>query len=278
MYVAFSGGKDSTVLLHLVRQMYPDVPAVFTDTGLEYPEVKDFVRSTPGVIILRPEKSFREVLRENGYPVVSKQVARFVRDLQNPTPKNEATRRLRLTGYNQDGIYCSTQRLPRKWLYLVEAPFKVSEECCSIMKKRPAKKYGTASGRKPMIGMMAADSQQREKMYLATGCNGFRMHSPQSQPLAFWTEQDVLLYLKTFGVPYAKVYGDIVQGEDGKLVTTGERHTGCIYCCFGVHLTKGENRFQRMARTHPQLYDYCMNQLGLAEVLDYLNVDYKPVA
>ena len=37
VYVGFSGGKDSTVLKHIVDSMYDDVPAVFVNTGLEYP-------------------------------------------------------------------------------------------------------------------------------------------------------------------------------------------------------------------------------------------------
>ena len=45
VYVSFSGGKDSTVLLHLVRELYPDVEAVFVDTGLEYPEIRQFVKT-----------------------------------------------------------------------------------------------------------------------------------------------------------------------------------------------------------------------------------------
>jgi 3'-phosphoadenosine 5'-phosphosulfate sulfotransferase (PAPS reductase)/FAD synthetase len=277
VYVAFSGGKDSTVLLHLVRSIYPDVPAVFADTGLEYPEIKEHVRATENVVWVRPKKSFKQVIEEYGYPIISKQVARFVRDLQNPTEHNAASRNLRLTGMNQKGCYCSSQRLPKKWLYLVDAPFKVSEQCCTVMKKEPVHRYDKESGRKPFIGMMAADSEKREKAYLSTGCNAFSLKRPQSQPMAFWTEQDVLLYLKTFGVPYAKVYGDIVDSGGGQLITTGERHTGCCYCAFGVHLEKGENRFQRMARTHPQLYNYCINQLGLGQVLDYIHVDYCPL-
>ena len=44
VYVSFSGGKDSTVLLHIVREMYPEIEAVFVNTGLEYPEIKAFVK------------------------------------------------------------------------------------------------------------------------------------------------------------------------------------------------------------------------------------------
>lgn len=59
VYVAFSGGKDSTVLLDIVRRIYPDVPAVFSDTGLEFPEVREFVKSCENVTIVRPEMNFR---------------------------------------------------------------------------------------------------------------------------------------------------------------------------------------------------------------------------
>ena len=38
VFVSFSGGVDSTVLLDIARRVYPDIPAVFVDTGLEYPE------------------------------------------------------------------------------------------------------------------------------------------------------------------------------------------------------------------------------------------------
>ena len=78
VYVSFSGGKDSTVLLDIVRHLYPDVPAVFSDTGLEYPEIKEFVKTFPNVIIVRPKHSFKEILTKYGYPIISKEVANTV--------------------------------------------------------------------------------------------------------------------------------------------------------------------------------------------------------
>ena len=72
--VSFSGGKDSTVLLHIARNLYPNIKAVFVDTGLEYPEVRELVHTWDNVDIIRPKKTFRQVLDEYGYPVVSKEV------------------------------------------------------------------------------------------------------------------------------------------------------------------------------------------------------------
>lgn len=74
VYVSFSGGKDSTVLLDLARRIYPDIPAVFIDTGLEYPEIKNFVKTKENVTIIKPEMSFREVIKKYGYPLISKEV------------------------------------------------------------------------------------------------------------------------------------------------------------------------------------------------------------
>lgn len=161
------------------------------------------------------------------------------------------------------------------------------------MKKKPAKKYGRETGRKPIIGTMASESKLRYQKWIQSGCNAFESKSPSSQPLSFWTEQDVLEYIVKYNVPYASVYGQIqeigeipgqmyIDGFHNKLCTTGVDRTGCMFCMFGCHLEKTPNRFQRMAKTHPKQYEYCMkpieeNGLGLAKVLDYIGVDYSPI-
>ena len=87
--VSFSGGKDSTVLLHIVRKMYGDeIPAVFVNTGLEFPEIQRHVRTFPNVVILHPEMNFREVLTQYGYPVISKEVSKCIAETRKWCSKN----------------------------------------------------------------------------------------------------------------------------------------------------------------------------------------------
>ena len=176
------------------------------------------------------------------------------------------------------------------------------------MKKKPAKEYEKSTGRKAIIGSLAAESKARQTVWEKYGCNAFEKDRPTSQPLSFWTEQDILHYIKKFNVPYCSVYGDIrvkppEDTEKGQinmidylgcyepedtLETTGCDRTGCIFCMFGCHLEKEPNRFQRLKETHPRQYEYCINGgemvdgkwqpskegLGLGRVLDYIGVKY----
>lgn len=77
VYVSFSGGKDSTVLAHLVHDMYPEVPLVFSNTGLEYPEIQSFARRM-GAEFIRPKMQFSEVISKYGYPIISKETSEAI--------------------------------------------------------------------------------------------------------------------------------------------------------------------------------------------------------
>lgn len=271
VYVSFSGGKDSTVLLHLVRSLYPDVPAVFIDTGLEYPEVKGFVKSKDNIIILRPEFPFNKVIEQYGYHVISKEVAKFIEDNRR-NPNGYTAKKF---NSNSDYVkkYGSRYDLS-KWKFLRDSDIKISAECCNVMKKKPAKKFEKETGLKPFIATMAAESNLRKQEYIKKGCNSFDVKRPASTPLGFWTEQDILKYLVEFDVSYCPVYGEILQDNSGKYYTTRAKRTGCMFCMFGVHTEKSPNKFELMRETHPKLHDYCINKLGCGKVLDFIGVKY----
>lgn len=265
VYVSFSGGKDSTVLLHLVRSLYPDVTAVFVDTGLEYPEIKEFVKTVPNVVTIRPKMNFREVIEKYGYPAISKQVAKNAKEWRtNPTGTN--AKKILGTLKYKDGtksIFCCD-----KYKYILDADFEIGDTCCDAMKKRPIHQYNKESKNKAFVGTMASESLQRKQAYLKSGCNSFESKNPQSKPLSTWTESDIWEYIHKYKVTYSKIYD---KGYD---------RTGCMFCMFGAHLEKQPNRFQRMELTHPQLHAYCMKDwdkggLGLAKVLDYIKVPYS---
>jgi len=270
VYVSFSGGKDSTVLLDIARKIYPDIEAVFIDTGLEYPEIKEFVKTIPNVIWVKPAMTFNQVVEKEGFPIISKEISYNIEYAR----KNKTWAINRLNGKDQNGVDNPNQQGKMKYKYLVEAPFKISSKCCDILKKRPAKKFEKESGKHPIVGTMASEGGQRKTAYKTSGCNSFEGLRPMSTPMGFWTEQDVLTYLLTYLLPYSSIYGDIIK-SNGELITTGVQRTGCMFCMFGCHLEKEPNRFQKLQISHPQIYDYCINKLNLKEPLEYIGIPYK---
>jgi len=252
VYVAFSGGKDSTVLLHLARRFQPGIKGVFVDTGLEYPEIKAFVKSTSNVEIIRPQLTFLQVIQKYGYPVISKDIAGKIYSIRHT--KNEHFRDNLLHGQGN-------QKLPDCYKYLIDSDIPISRMCCYHLKKRPSFQYQKSTGELPYVGTMASDSQQREKNYMVTGCNNFKGQHPLSMPLGFWLEKDIWAYIKKYQVPYSKIYD------------MGYRRTGCIFCMFGIMAEGYPNRFQILQKTHPQLHKYAMEKLGLEHVCEILRIE-----
>lgn len=280
-YITYSGGLDSTVLVDMVKRFteYGShigeyLQIVFVDTGLEYPEVRQQALSK-ATVVLRPKLTFRQVLQQYGYPVISKTQAMAIRKLttQNLSEKY----RNKLLYGDEKG---KAGKLSNKWHYLLGAPFKISERCCDVMKKAPIHKFehendcryfGTG-----ITGERAEESETRKRNYYEYGCNAWKTKNPKSRPLSIWSHQHILEYVAKYKVSYPSIYGKIKRDYLGRYYTAGVNRTGCMFCMFGCHLEKQPNRFQQMAGTHPKQYDYCINKLNLGKVLDYINVEYRP--
>lgn len=280
VFVAFSGGKDSTALLHLVRSIFPEVPGYFINTGLEYPEIQRFAKSFDNIITVRPKMRFDEVLATHGYPLISQEVAEKIDMarinnlpdrinekqfdcLKEKKGKGNATITARMSLLDmikRDDGKTGSRFNNGKWLRAcMETPFRISSYCCHEMKKKPNYKIKSSTKLKMIIGTLASESILRTSSWVKHGCNLFDGYQARSEPMAFWTEQDVLQYLRYYKIDICSVYGDIVEDDcTHGLRCSGCQRTGCMFCCFGMHINQDENQILSLYRTHPKQYDYCM--------------------
>lgn len=256
--ISYSTGKDSAVLSHIARQFYPDILHIFANTGCEYPEsVRLFKKQRNEFNLIQSLPvggwNFKKVVREYGYPMFGKDIARLNREWRKARDENVKNR-----------ILEHMRKYKAKYIkYLGKV--KLSDECCNKLKHGPLEKLERRMGiRCSIIGTMAEESMLRRMSWIDYGCNVFEnTKSPRSRPLSFWTDKDVWDYIRHFGVEVSELYN------------MGYRRNGCMYCGFGVHLEKkrGLNRIQMLQFTHQRQHRYLVD--NFADYFDICGIEYE---
>lgn len=212
-YVAV-GGLDSITLFIFLHSIGINIPA--TSVSMLEDRSIQRVHKALGVLPLKPVKNPEsgspytkiEVIREYGFPVLSKEAAGKIYTLQHPTEKNTTVRHAIITG--ETGAYGgfrkgTRMKMAQKWLEKFggpeneregtnyqTAPFLVSDLCCYYLKEKPCDDYAKESGRFPYMGLMASEGGRRKKALMLNGCNYISKDTKRSAPFAIFTRQDIL--------------------------------------------------------------------------------------
>lgn len=298
------GGLDSIVLGTLIRSMgYTAEQVPFVSATLLEDKSVQAVHKELGCIPVKPLKSKVKVLREEGFPVLSKKIANKINTIANPTDKNKTVRHAIITGEcGEQGGYStdSKMRLPKKYLklfggldeegqklgYSAPTNFKVSHMCCYYLKEAPCDNWAKEHNSVPFLGLMASEGGQRADALEENGCNYFGETTIRSCPFAFFFHSDVVHLAVDLGVHIPEIYGDVQirQGEfEDEYYTTGEQRTGCSMCGFGIQLETRPHRFDRLYERNPKEWDFWMNKCcvdedgvkyGWGRVLDYISIEW----
>lgn len=197
--------------------------------------MRKFALSQDNVIKLKPKMSFREVVDKYGYPLISKETANNIEYARKALKDgNEKMYHRYVDGTRigkRDGKEYKFSALSKLGFSILESDIKASSRCCYIMKKSPCRKYEKDTGRKPITGIMADESTVRKQNWLAYGCNIFEGNHPRSNPMSFWTEQDVLQYIVIYNLPYASVYGKSNRTKMVIIIRQGVRERDVTLVC-----------------------------------------------
>lgn len=279
VFVAFSGGFKSTLLLHLVRKLYPDVPAVFIDNELDYPEIKKFVSNNRNVTIIKPVRKYQEMLDKFGYQVVSKEVSENVQSYRN-TGSEKALRMLKGILRNGKPNAFAT----KDWTYIIDAPFKISKQCCYEMKQKPLYKYASENKLAVMKGNISSRAVNiSNNSELVSFCNRYKPQysKTKSYPLYFWNILEIFEYIYKNEVPYAKHFGEIKFRYNNYqkkgttyYITTKGYNRGCLLCLCNLDKYDREKKFVEMKENYPDYYARAFMYHQYGRVCDFLGYKY----
>lgn len=284
------GGLDSITLYIFLHSLGIKVPGV-TVSALEDKSIQE-IHKKLGLITLKPLKSKVSVIREFGFPIISKEVAGKIDLLQRPSEDNATVRHAIITG--ETGEYGgnreeSRMKMAQKWLELfggyenenegvdyLKPDFLVSDKCCYYLKEKPCDNWAKEHNSVPYLGLMASEGGRRQKSLMINGCNYFGASTIRSAPFAIFSRQDILQLALDLDVPIPKIYGTIERDANGNLYTTGAQRTGCSMCGFGIQKERTRpHRFDRLYESNPDEWNFWMNEIGFGHVLDWIGCRWR---
>lgn len=224
-YISFSGGKDSTVLHYLIDEALPDnhIPRVYADTGIEYNDVKAFVKGMQAqddrIEIIKPSVNIKQMLKRDGYPFKSKEHSNIVGVYQNSGIG------LTVNRYLSGDCRNPCPKL-LKYQFTSENTLKISDKCCRRLKKEPFNAWMKKSGKTITItGMMASENGQRKRIESCTITNK-NGHLKKFHPLLKVSEEWEEWYIQQRNIKLCKLY----------YPPYNFKRTGCKGCPYALHL------------------------------------------
>lgn len=250
--ISFSGGKDSCVVRHLVNRVRRGIK-LKTAAELFNPEIATFLKTIPAneITIYRPLMSFAQIVKKEGYPCVSKEIAQKVNNIRNCKTLGKWVRAC-------FGLRTS-RKISRKWLHFLDkelVKYEISSKCCSLIKG------AVKNSKSPkFIGTTVQESQLRRTSWLKHGCNFYSKKVWRCRPISLFTDKDIWDYIKKYNVPYSTAYGNC--GDKWK-------RTGCVCCGFGLSFEQklsdmgiARSRIELLYDYYPKLYKMYLYDLGM---------------
>jgi 3'-phosphoadenosine 5'-phosphosulfate sulfotransferase (PAPS reductase)/FAD synthetase len=234
-------------VLHLILKYRPDIPVLFNDSGVEFPETREFVEKLASLWnlnlhIAKPKENedFWACAKKYGWPILGKSVS------------SNVERALR-TGNIRDKLSFLEKKL-------VENQVRISTRCCQFTRENPSKQVEKElNADLKILGIMASESRARVRLWTDHGDHYYvkRYFSTKEgiwkvSPISIWTENDIWEYHRVYNIPYCRLYD------------MGHKRNGCWPCAMGFRY----GHLERLRKSHPKLFNFLIFETEMgAELL-----------